>query len=124
MKKMNNLDLRMFLKGIGGAYLVLPFLPSLLPREACGQAVTILKRLVAMWTGNGTVYKNWYPTVRPAETVGTNFREMPLSSISGNISTILGPQLSALRSKLLLLRGLDGMASDGHATEEILAAGY
>jgi hypothetical protein len=122
MKKIKHVSRRQFLKGAGGAYLAIPFLPSLLPRSAWGQTVPSPKRLIAMWTGNGTVTKNWYPSVDPITVIGTNVRASNLSSIAGPISTILGPELSAFRSKLLLLRGLDGMGGDGHNTEEILAA--
>jgi hypothetical protein len=115
---------RQFLTGAGGAYLALPFLPSLLPRSAWGQTPTIPKRLVALWTGNGTCYKNWYPALDASKVIAPNVRETVLSSITGNISPILGSEISAFKSKLLLLRGMDGLASDGHNTEEILAAGY
>ncbi|HEX4923774.1 MAG TPA: DUF1552 domain-containing protein [Bdellovibrionales bacterium] len=124
MKKQTAFTRRQFLRS-GSSALIIPFLPSLLPREAWGQTPPPPpKRLIAMWTGNGTCYKNWYPSTLPAEVMGTNFREMSLSAITGQISPILGPELSALRNKLLLLRGLDGMSGDGHNTEEILAAGY
>lgn len=86
--------------------------------------MTFPKRLIAMQTPNGTVYKNWYPTVEPSRVIGTNVRDLELSSLSGNLSTILGPEISAFRNKLLLLRGLDGRQGDGHANSEILAASY
>ncbi|HEX4924858.1 MAG TPA: DUF1552 domain-containing protein [Bdellovibrionales bacterium] len=112
---------RQFLKGAGGASLALPFLPSLLTRAAWGQTVTFPKRLLAMQTPNGTVYKNWYPSVEASRVIAPNVRDLDLTSLPGPISTILGPEVSAFKNKLLLLRGLDGRQGDGHNNSEILA---
>jgi hypothetical protein len=112
---------RQFLRGAGGAALLLPFLPSLLPREARAQATVIPKRFVALWTSNGTVKKNWYPIADPTNLIAPDVRAKPLASISGNISTIMGPEISAFKSKMLLLRGLDGQNGDGHQHGENLA---
>jgi hypothetical protein len=121
MKNSKNFTRRQFLVGAGGSYLALPFLPSLLPRSAWGQTVTIPKRLLAMQTPNGTCVKNWHPAIDPTKVIAPNVRELELSTFSGPLSTIMGPELTAFRSKLLILRGLDGRGGDGHANAEILA---
>jgi hypothetical protein len=123
MKKKNDFSRRQFLR-VGSTYLAIPFLQSLLPREAWGQTMTFPKRLVSIWTPNGTCYKNWHPSMDPTTVIAPNVRAKNLAEIPGQLSTILGPEISAYRSKLLLLRGLDGMNGDGHNRSEILAGSY
>ena len=51
----------MFLKGAGGAVLAMPFLESLLPRTASGQAMTPPKRFIALKTFSTQLIQEWYP---------------------------------------------------------------
>ena len=60
MKK--NVSRRMFLRGAGGFTLAMPFLPSLLPRDAHAQSM-FPKRFVAMATHHGGI---WTPNMFPA----------------------------------------------------------
>ncbi|HEX4925096.1 MAG TPA: DUF1552 domain-containing protein, partial [Bdellovibrionales bacterium] len=124
MKTNKTLSRRQFLAGTGGAYLTLPFLPSLLPKTAWAQTVSPPKRLVAMLTMNGTNKATWYPAVDPTTVIAPNVRASSFAATSGNISTIHGAELSALKSKVLLIRGLDSVAAPGHSRSEILACAH
>ena len=93
---------RNFLRGAaaGAAVLTLPFLRSMKARGATGE---FPKRLIVMFSANGTIHENWAPTGTE-----TDFQ----------LSTILSP-LADFKDKLLILDGVD-MAStasgpgDGH----------
>ena len=51
----------MFLKGAGGAVLAMPFLESLLPRTASGQAMTPPKRFIVLKSFSTQLIQDWYP---------------------------------------------------------------
>lgn len=91
------LNRRTMLKAAGAA-IALPWL------EAFGQATTFPKRLVIVFTANGTIFNEWNPT----GTV-TNF----------DLKRILAP-LNPFKSKLLVLNGIDcesanhGPGDNGH----------
>ena len=88
---------RVFLKGIGGAALAVPFLSSLAEQEAKSQsAATPPKRLVIFYTHNGCLTDRWFPTVEDGP--------LPASALS----TTLAP-LAPFASKLLLPRGFRSM---------------
>jgi hypothetical protein len=114
---------RQFLRGIGGASLALPLLPSLWPREAFAGVDPDAPdpRFVAMYTGHGGVWgRHMYPddtsaTEQHALYSGHAIHYAPLSpQKSGGVST-LSPVVSADESrlsdaivaKMMLLRGLD-----------------
>src|SRR5215475_11043846 len=57
------IERRQFLRGAGGAAMLLPFLPSLLPRNAWGQTMTPPKRFVYIGTEHGGAsFDNIYGT--------------------------------------------------------------
>jgi hypothetical protein len=83
----------------GGAAIALPFLEAMGARRA--QAAGPTKRLVAMFSANGTIMKNWAPA--GTETAFT-------------LSPILGP-LEPFQRKIIVLQGVDqqaGGAGDDH----------
>lgn len=113
---MNKPTRRMVLRGLGGAALSLPFLPSL-QGDAAGP--TMPKRFVYVSISCGEQPSNWWPefpfnfTDRPG-----SVREAPLSQVSGQggINKVLGPEFDPFLDKMLFLRGLAliGPAQGGH----------
>ena len=89
---------RLFLKGIGGASLAAPFLPSIMmPRKALAQSTTNgPQRLVIFYTQNGCLTNRWFP--KTTSETGT----VDQASLMG---TTLQP-LGDLANKLLFPRGL------------------
>ena len=79
---------RLFLKGVAGASLAAPFLPSLLPRKAFAAGGTGPQRLVIFYTQNGCLTNRWFPkteagTVDAASMAGTTLQ--PLSDLAGKL---------------------------------------
>ena len=111
---------RRFLRAFGGLTLALPVLPSLVG-ETHAQAQPKAKRFIHVFTSNGQRQQNWYPTTAPAWKVlsasGKNFiRDAPLEG-PGAISAVLGEEFAPLKSKLLLVRGLDFIQRQGAGHE-------
>ena len=130
---------RMFLKGAGGAVLAMPFLESLLPRTASGQAMTPPKRFIVLKSFSTQLIQDWYPhftgngyqlhdskysgdkadgtTLLTQKLVsGKNYTWAPLADFqtTTGISGILGPALNPFLSKLTLIRGLDFLPTVNH----------
>lgn len=129
---------RVFLRSLAGAGLALPFLPSLLPREAQAQAYTGPKRFVGVLGYSGQFVRDYYPTRTPAgyqlrdtkwgseRADGTtalndlvpgtsSFHRAPLSDFAeGGISETLTDSLNPYLDKMLLLRGLDLLQGTSH----------
>ncbi len=95
---------RRFLLGAGGVALALPLLEAFAPRGA--QAAASPKRLVILFSANGTIKPNWRPTGTE-----TNF----------TLSPILAP-LAPYKSELVIIDGVDeessyhGPGDQGHAS--------
>ncbi|MDH3201707.1 MAG: DUF1552 domain-containing protein [Myxococcales bacterium] len=75
--KYDKISRRWMLQGLGGAALTLPFLPSLIPRQARGQSIVPPKRFVAIKSYSAQNIIDWYPStpvpgyqVRPADDAG------------------------------------------------------
>lgn len=105
---------RRLLRGIGGATLALPFLPSVMPARAAG--TTAAKRFVFVFTANGQYPENWWPdsTSTRWTNLAPHVREAPFETdATGRITAVLGPEFASLKDKLLLLRGLDAMSVQG-----------
>ena len=97
---------RAFLRGAGGAALALPLLTSWPRRARAADPPPVFpKRLVIMFSPNGTVKRNWVPTGTPT---------------SWELSPILAP-LAPHKEQLVVLEGINmGTArngpGDGHQT--------
>ena len=54
---------RIILRGLGGAAVAAPFLPSILEREAKAQGMTVTapKRLIVFFTYHGCLTDKWFP---------------------------------------------------------------
>jgi hypothetical protein len=127
------------LKGAGGALLALPFLESLAPREAAGQAATPPRRFIALKSFSTQLVQEWYPrftgngyalknskysgtkadgtTLLTQKLVsGKNYTWAPLEDLktATGISGILGAELNPFLSKLTLIRGLDFLPAVNH----------
>jgi hypothetical protein len=97
---------RVFLKGIGGAALAVPFLSSLAEQQAKAQAAaTPPKRLCIFFTHNGCLTNRWFPAVEDG----------PLNAAA--LSATLAP-LAPYASKLLLPRGFRSM--NGYAVGQTI----
>ena len=115
--KFNPVSRRMFLQGAGGVALAIPLLSSLLPKQArsAGQPVRYLQWV----TDHGQFEQNWWPTTLPTDPakLGTQtFSDIwarPLSSIPGQLSTVLGPDFDGVRGKMNVLRGLHMIVEAG-----------
>ncbi len=138
--KYNRLTRRMFLQGSGKTLMAMPFLTSLLPREAWGQAATVPKRYVSFISNEYEIGHNaaWLPNtndsvinlVQPNRTLNPAgqpaVRWQPLSEFVPNSATPLarlyGTSLNNHLSHLNIIRGLDLAARFGHGAGQTLGA--
>jgi hypothetical protein len=99
----------MFLEGLGGASLAIPFLPSLLPRQARAQQARGPTRFAMVYTKYGNHYRSWWTNTAPTTAApDDSYRWRTLSDIDGELSPILGAPFSGpIRRKLAVVRGLD-----------------
>lgn len=129
---------RLFLRGLGGAALALPFLESLEPRTARAQA-TGPKRFIVVKSFSTQLVKDWYPrfegngyvlknarydgskadgTTLLTEPIvsGQPYTQAPLTDFqtSSGISGILGEKLNPYLPKMNLIRGLDFLPEVNH----------
>ena len=100
---------RMFLQGVGGAALAIPFLPSLDAAPAYAQTSGGPKNLVMVYTKYGNEFSKWFTNPAPVTPHASGeYKSRALSDIDGELSPILGPAYSGtIRKKLAILRGLD-----------------
>jgi len=91
---------RILLRGLGGAAVAAPFLPSILEREAKAQGMTVdaPKRLIVYFTYHGCLTDKWFP----AKSHGA------LSSDDYKSLTTLAP-MAPFANKLLMVRGIRSM---------------
>ncbi|MBK8259184.1 MAG: DUF1552 domain-containing protein [Polyangiaceae bacterium] len=96
---MPSISRRKWLAGAGASLVAASFL-KFLTGESRADSPTVAKRLVVVFTPNGTVHKHWRPTGSE-----TNFTFAP--------GSILEP-LAAHKSKLLVCDGIDYKSVDNH----------
>jgi hypothetical protein len=122
---------RMFLYGMGGSALPIPFLSSLLPRSAWGQSTVPIKRYFSIVGGyDYGHHQNWFPTLNQLPNVYNpgngdhTIRYQPLSSFlatsNSDMSLILGRGLNPFVKKMNLLRGLNLMTRIAHGKGHVL----
>jgi hypothetical protein len=97
---------RLFLRGIGGAALAVPFLSSVHERTAKADATTPPQRLVIFFTHNGCLTDRWFPAVEDGPLTADVLK-----------ATTLAP-LAPYASKLLLPRGFRSM--NGYASGQTI----
>lgn len=88
---------RTLLRGLGGLAIALPFLDAMRGSTARADMPVAGKRFIAMYTPNGVIGKNFWPTAGSSETDFT-------------LSPILEP-LAAHKQRLLILHGIDMLSS-------------
>jgi hypothetical protein len=104
---------------VGGFTLALPFLPSM----ALAASPTPRKRFIGIYNANGVVPSKWFPASDAKTVLGTNIRELNLTSISGNISDTFDSRFNRYKSKMLMIRGTDSISmymGGGHSTNFML----
>jgi len=91
---------RILLRGLGGACVAAPFLPSIAEREAKAQGMTVVtpKRLIVFFTHYGCLTTRWFP----AKSHG------PLTAADYTGTPTLAP-LAPYAAKLLMPRGIRSM---------------
>jgi hypothetical protein len=137
MRKPTSTTRRFFLRGVGGAALALPFLPSLLPTGTRAQPPAQPRRFIAVKSGNGQMALDWFPTATPAGYVlhdalysgdkadgttalhenvpGTPYRQARLSDFAATgLSRIVGTAFNPFLDKMGLVRGLDQLQYTSH----------
>ena len=138
--KYNRMTRRMFLQGTGGSLLSMPFLTSLLPRQAWGQSSTGIKRYISLFSSYEVGHNSlWLPRiggsitnlVQPNRTLSPGgghhtVRWQPLSEFVPNASTALAPlygtNLNSHLQHLNIMRGLDYAFRYGHGGGHIMGA--
>jgi len=95
---------RVFLRGIGGAAVAAPFLPSIYEKTAKAQTA-IPKRLVIFYTHNGCLTDKWFPKITGSNGNGA----LTADSITGGTLEVLKPYIS----KLTVPRGFRSMNAYG-----------
>ncbi len=136
--KTNNKSRRMFLQGIGGFTLGIPFLSSLAPRALAQTAP--LKRFIALKSYSTQVITDWYPArltagyrLRGNWNTGsredgtlelnsliagtTDHRSAPLMDFAHSgqgISRLIDNRFNPLLAKMMLIRGLDFHCDTNH----------
>jgi hypothetical protein len=140
---------RVFLQGLGGAVLALPFMPSLTPRSYWRRAEanpsSAPRRMVAIKTYNGTPLRAFYPGAQPGydthrgddrvrlreslsvatgrHSDGNEYfaKWAPLSDFAqGGVSEVFGASFNRHHANMLLLRGMDIMPNLNHNHGAIL----
>lgn len=129
----------MFLQGMGRTLMSVPFLPSLLPKQAWGQMNSVPKRFVSLHSTFETGHNSlWLPRIggsvtnliQPNRTLNvTNHhpvRWQPLTEFASSSSTPLAPlygtHLNPYLQSLNIMRGLDVMYRYGHGSGASLGA--
>jgi hypothetical protein len=123
---------RQFLRAVGGGLIAMPFLESLLPKEARSQSAPTPKFFAAMTTGHGSVwFENMFPSqgliTETGEYAGRTIRRGDLTPEDVDGKAQLSPVLRAsadrlspaIASKLNVIAGFDvpyylGHHSGGH----------
>ena len=119
--KYNKTSRRMFLQGAGNLMLAVPFLPSLVPREARAQAASANLRFITISGGLDLGHNaNWIPSLtpenyraipQPTNSDARGFRHQSLRDFVPNSSAALAPLYGTALNNYLnsvnILRGLD-----------------
>src|SRR6188768_3984322 len=91
---------RILLRGLGGAAVAAPFLPSVMEREAKAQGMVSAtpKRLIVFFTYHGCLTNRWFPKKSHGALTSADYEAL----------TTLAP-MAPYASKLLMVRGVRSM---------------
>jgi len=97
---MKTFNRRVMLRGLGGAAVAAPFLPSIAEQEAKAQSTpaVVPKRLIVFYTHYGCLTSRWFPKMSHG----------PLTTADYSALTTLKP-MAPFANKLLMVRGLRSM---------------
>jgi hypothetical protein len=93
----NNMNRRIFLRGLGGAAVAAPFLSSVWERTAKGQTASPPRTFIAMFTHYGCITTKWFPKKSHGALTADDLMGTSLKS------------LAPYANKLLIPRGIRGM---------------
>jgi hypothetical protein len=113
----------MFLQGVGGYSLAIPFLASLAPKAQAQSSAPAMR--YAMVLGKlGRDMSQWYPNVEESrlQTV-PGARVLPFSQIQKPISYCISDQFNPVLNKMSLIRGLDCMSTQGNHNASVPTTG-
>jgi Protein of unknown function (DUF1552) len=138
--KYNRMTRRMFLQSSGTSLMAIPFLTSLLPKEAWGQTATPVKRFVSLFSSFELGHNSyWLPRIGGSETNLPQpnrilnpggghhpVRWQPLSEFISSSSTPLAPlygtTLNSHLQHINIFRGMDHALRYGHGSGQLLGA--
>src|SRR6187551_258002 len=83
---------RIFLKGVGGATLAVPFLSSLHEKSARAQDTSAIKRSVVFHTHNGCLTNRWFPKVANGALTAAAFEGTTLAGLAPLADKLLFPR--------------------------------
>ncbi len=122
MKK--QISRRNFLLAAGGTGLLLPFMPSLLPK-AFAFGTKPPKRFICVFHRYGHHQTDFNPSFESLNKFNENTYYSRLSDIPGNMSAVFNEKFDPYRSKMNIYLGLDSIGGGGHnTTVPLMGAGY
>ena len=111
---------RQFLLGTGKSMLLLPMLPSMMPKELRAQATAAPARLMTFWANHNNLFSMWMNRALATGDVGADgIKEVTLSSLSSmaDVSSVLNASIyNSLRmsDQLTFLSGYDSQGGSAH----------
>lgn len=121
MSKPVRIGRRNFLRGTGGAALLIPPLVSLMPRSSwAGNRAEPTRKFISYRITNGHFGHQWFPNPQAAAGLTPlqgydNVKSMPLADIDGDISPLLDSKFDPYRDKMNLLRHIDRLDKADHS---------
>ncbi|MFZ5892068.1 MAG: DUF1552 domain-containing protein [Myxococcota bacterium] len=88
----NNMNRRIFLRGLGGAAVAAPFLSSVWERQAWGQSATRPKTFIAMFTHYGCITTRWFPKKSHGALTSEDLNATSLKPLAQYVNKILMPR--------------------------------
>lgn len=90
----NQLNRRLFLRGLGGAAVAAPFLGSVAERAARAQSTTVdvPKRLIVLFTHYGCLTTRWFPTKSHGPLTAADYEPTTLKHLAPYASKLLMPR--------------------------------
>jgi hypothetical protein len=116
----NPVTRRMFLRGLGGAFIAMPFMSSLIPRVAVAATEQDFRKLAFFVFRYGVHWYDWEPRNVNYTQVASNVRTGSLAQ--SQMGRMFTSDYDSLRPKMSVLLGLDALNNGGHIYASALAA--